>query len=79
MTKGRGSRKAGLAMAFKLIEAAELRWRAVNAPQLVARVRAGATFQHGNSSDAQTVTPKTRQSPKDLATGLDNISNQFAR
>ena len=47
VTKGPGSRKAGLAMAFKLIEAAERRWRAVNAPQLVALVRAGATFRHG--------------------------------
>ena len=34
-------------MAFKLIEAAQARWRAVNAPQLVALVRAGATFHHG--------------------------------
>ena len=34
-------------MAFKLIEAAEQRWRAVNAPQLVALVRAGATFEKG--------------------------------
>jgi transposase-like protein len=32
ITKGPGSRAAGLAMAFKLIEAAETRWRAVNAP-----------------------------------------------
>ena len=32
VTKGPGSRAAGLAMAFKLIEAAEARWRAVNAP-----------------------------------------------
>ena len=47
VTKGPGSRVAGLAMAFKLIEAAEQRWRAVNAPQLVALVRAGATFRHG--------------------------------
>jgi len=47
VTKGPGSRGAGLAMAFKLIEAAELRWRAVNAPQLVALVRVGATFHHG--------------------------------
>ena len=47
VTKGPGSRLAGLAMAFKLIEAAELRWRAVNAPQLVALVRAGANFRHG--------------------------------
>ena len=47
ITKGPGSRAAGLAMAFKLIEAAEQRWRAVNSPQLVALVRAGATFEKG--------------------------------
>ncbi len=47
VTKGPGSRAAGLAMAFKLIEAAQLRWRAVNAPHLVALVRAGARFHHG--------------------------------
>ena len=47
VTKGPGSRAAGLAMAFKLIEAAQSRWRAVNAPHLVALVRAGATFHHG--------------------------------
>jgi putative transposase len=35
------------AMAFKLIEAAEARWRAVNAPHLVALVRAGAVFEKG--------------------------------
>jgi Transposase, Mutator family len=32
VTKGPGSRAAGLAMAFKLIESAQDRWRAVNAP-----------------------------------------------
>jgi transposase-like protein len=47
VTKGHGSKAAGLAMAFKLIEAAQARWRAVNAPQLVALVRAGATFKNG--------------------------------
>jgi transposase-like protein len=47
VTKGPGSRAAGLAMAFKLIEAAQDRWRAVNAPHLVALVRAGATFVNG--------------------------------
>jgi putative transposase len=47
VTKGAGSRTAGLAMAFKLIEAAQDRWRAVNAPHLVALVRAGATFHKG--------------------------------
>jgi putative transposase len=47
VTKGAGSRAAGMAMAFKLIEAAQHRWRAVNAPHLVALVRAGATFIDG--------------------------------
>ncbi len=47
MTKGPGSRAAGLAMAFKLIQAAQDRWRAVNAPELVALVRAGARFVNG--------------------------------
>ena len=32
VTKGPGSRAAGVAMAFKLIESAQRRWRAVNAP-----------------------------------------------
>lgn len=47
VTKGPGSRAAGIAMAFKLIESAQARWRAVNAPHLVALVRAGATFKNG--------------------------------
>jgi transposase-like protein len=47
VTKGPGSRAAGIAMAYKLIEAAQYRWRAVNAPQLVALVRAGAVFHKG--------------------------------
>jgi putative transposase len=47
VTKGPGSRAAGVAMAFKLIESAQARWRAVNAPHLVALVRAGARFEKG--------------------------------
>jgi len=34
-------------MAVKLIESAQAKWRAVNAPHLVALVRAGATFEKG--------------------------------
>jgi hypothetical protein len=34
-------------MAFKLIESAQQRWRMVNAPHLVALVRAGALFVNG--------------------------------
>jgi transposase-like protein len=47
VTKGPGSRAAGIAVAFKLIESAQSRWRAVNAPHLVALVRAGAKFEKG--------------------------------
>jgi putative transposase len=47
VTKGPGSKQAGLAMVFKLLEAAEQRWRAVNGPHLVALVRAGARFEKG--------------------------------
>jgi putative transposase len=47
VTKGPGSKQAGLAMVFKLLQAAEGRWRAVNGPHLVALVRAGARFERG--------------------------------
>lgn len=47
VTKGPGSRAAGVAMAFKLIESAQARWRVVNAPHLVALVRTGAVFKNG--------------------------------
>jgi transposase-like protein len=61
VTRGPGSKAAGLAVAFKLIMAAQDRWRAVNAPHLVAFVRAGATFVNGRlterSEDQQAVTP----------------------
>ena len=47
VTKGPGSRAAGVAMAFRLIESAQARWRAVSAPCLVALVSAGARFESG--------------------------------
>jgi putative transposase len=47
VTKGPGSRAAGIAMAYKLIDTAQARWRSVNAPHLVALVRAGAVFHKG--------------------------------
>lgn len=47
VTKGAGSAAAALAMVFKLVESAQTRWRAVNAPHLVALVRAGARFERG--------------------------------
>jgi transposase-like protein len=58
VTKGPGSRAAGLAMAYKLIDAAQARWRSVNAPHLVVLVRAGAVFHKGKLLERPTdITP----------------------
>jgi hypothetical protein len=46
-------------MAYKLIDAAQTRWRAVNAPHLVALVRAGAVFHKGKLLDG----PSTSHRP----------------
>jgi transposase-like protein len=58
VTRGPGSRAAGQAMAFKQIEAAQDRWRAVNGPHLVALVRAGATFVNGKLVERPDETPQ---------------------
>jgi transposase-like protein len=58
ITRGPGSRAAGLAMAFKLIVAAQDRWRAVNGPHLVALVRARATFINGKLVERPDETPQ---------------------
>ena len=66
VTKGPGSRAAGLAMAFKLIESAQDRWRCVNAPHLVALVRTGATFINGKLVERPGVRGPARSSLKIL-------------
>ena len=66
VTRGPGSRAAGLAMAFKLIEAAQDRWRAVNGPHLVALVRAGATFVERQARRTTRRDISTRSRLKDL-------------
>jgi putative transposase len=58
ITKGPGNKDAGLAMVFKLLEAAEGRWRAVNGPHLVALVRAGARFDKGRLVERPKETPE---------------------
>ena len=50
-TKGAGSREACLAMAYKLALSAQDHWRRVNAPHLVALVRAGVKFKDGTPVD----------------------------
>ena len=47
VTKGAGSRTAGLVMAFKLLQVAEGHWRSVDAAELVPLVRAGVQFTNG--------------------------------
>ncbi len=47
VTKGAGARRRGLVMAYKLLDAAQDRWRKVNSPELVALVRAGVEFKDG--------------------------------
>jgi transposase-like protein len=60
ITKGPGSKDAGLAMVFKLLEAAEQRWRAVNGPHLVALVRAGTRFENGKLVERPKEAPDER-------------------
>jgi transposase-like protein len=57
VTKGPGTKDRGLAMVFKLLQAAEGRWRAVNGPHLVALVRAGARFEKGKLIERPEETP----------------------
>ncbi len=47
VTKGAGSKKAALAMAYKLLDAAQERWRRFNGHELVADVLAGVEFKDG--------------------------------
>jgi putative transposase len=62
-TKGAGSRKAGLAMAFKLALACQDHWRRINAPGLVEPVRAGVEFKDGKQAVVLTFED---QSPEQL-------------
>ena len=49
VTKGAGSRAAGLTMALKLLEAAQNTWRQRDAHDLLPLVRAGVVFKDGHS------------------------------
>jgi putative transposase len=55
VTKGPGHRAAGVAMAFKLIESAQTRWRAVNAPHLVPWSAPAPGSSTANSSNASMI------------------------
>jgi len=57
VTKGAGSRTAGLVMTFKLLQVAEGHWRRLDAAELVSLVRAGVGFEDGVQIEPQ----KTRK------------------
>jgi putative transposase len=59
VTRGAGSRKAALAMAYKLLDAAQARWRRINGHQLVPLVRTGATFIDGTLRERSESTTDT--------------------
>lgn len=56
VTKGAGSRQAALAMAYKLVDAAQNRWRRIEGYQLAPLVRAGATFIDGELQERSPTT-----------------------
>ena len=56
-------------MVFKLLQAAEGRWRAVNGPHLVALVRAGARFETGKLIERADQTPD-----KEAGEGVDKVA-----
>ena len=53
MTQGAGSRTAGLAMAFKLPQAAQGHWRKLDGAELVPLVRPGVVFKDGTRVEPQ--------------------------
>jgi putative transposase len=64
VTKGAGSKAAALAMAYKLLESAQERWRRFNGHELVADVLNGMKFKDGirvtdeNTNDDNEMTPE---------------------
>jgi putative transposase len=61
VTKGAGSKKAALAMAYKLLDAASERWRRFNGHELINDVLDGATYKDGiriNEEDKTTATER---------------------
>jgi transposase-like protein len=53
VTKGAGSRRKGLLIAFQLLAMAERRWRRINGAQLIPLVRAGVQFSDGVQAEGR--------------------------
>ena len=61
--KGAGSKDAALAMTYKLVDAAQARWRVFNGAELVEELLDGATFKDGVKVTNDETTRRTRGSP----------------
>lgn len=64
ITKGAGNRRAALAMTYKLVDAAQARWRRLDGHHLVALVRAGAVFIDGHPQERNDT---DQPNPEDVA------------
>lgn len=65
VTKGAGSRAAGLAMAFKLMQSAQSSWRCLDAHDLIPLVRAGVRFVDGKQErEKEPITKHQKQQRK---------------
>jgi putative transposase len=60
ITKGPGSRKRGLMMAYKLLRMAEERWRRLDGAELLPLVRAGVSFTDGVQAERDDQTETER-------------------
>jgi transposase-like protein len=72
VTKGAGSRGAGLAMAYRLLLLAERSWRRLDGHELLPLVRAGMAFKDGvrvEREDGQVTVLAKKREPKKTARG----------
>ncbi|MEK7757754.1 MAG: IS256 family transposase [Planctomycetota bacterium] len=67
VTKGAGSREAGLSMAFKLIQAAEKNWRRLDGHELIPLVRAGTKFENGKRIEREDAMKKNDENSEKVA------------
>lgn len=65
VTKGAGTRRRGLTMAFKLLEMAQQRWRRLNSFELLPLVRAGVPFRNGVRVEREDQSPD--EQPAEIA------------
>jgi hypothetical protein len=66
---------AALAMAYKLLDAAQDRWRRINGHELVPLVRAGATFIDGQLQErSEKTTRKTNRTTAAQATSTGSVA-----